>query len=93
MYKDEDVNERVLEDIAETAQAAIDDGEICDMEDLEDFIIDQLDRFDIDTENPEIIQTIIDSILFSYDGELPFEELEDVTESTTSDEAYDEACE
>lgn len=61
MYDDEceDLDERALEDIAETVQDAIYEGEICSREELEDFIFDQLDRFDIDTEDPRNIETVL----------------------------------
>lgn len=61
MYDDEceDLDERALEDIAETVQDAIYEGEICSREELEDFIFDQLDRFDIDTEDPRNMETVL----------------------------------
>lgn len=55
-----DLEEIVLKDIADNTQAAIDDGKICNMEQLEDFILYHLDRFNLDIRDPRNIETIID---------------------------------
>lgn len=60
MYMYVDLEEIVLKDIADNTQAAIDDGKICNMEQLEDFILYHLDRFNLDISDPRNIETIID---------------------------------